>query len=73
MTKDANGASHRVHRGGGWPYDSSVLPGGVPRATRRRTRHSHLGLRLARVPVGKETVALPPPREERKPEDRRPT
>lgn len=62
----ANGASHRVNRGGGWNCEPESC-----RAARRHPfggvsppsdRHSVLGLRLARVPAGApsaESKALP--------------
>ena len=61
--KAADGASHGVWRGGGWNDDSWLC-----RAAYRYTfppsyRHFHLGLRLARVPVGTPSPAAksPPP------------
>jgi len=55
----ADGASRRVHRGGGWNANSEDC-----RAARRGTyppsaRDGALGLRVARVPVGKEVVKFP--------------
>ncbi|QDU21310.1 bifunctional serine/threonine-protein kinase/formylglycine-generating enzyme family protein [Urbifossiella limnaea] len=61
--KAADGASHGVWRGGGWNDDSWLC-----RAAYRYTfppsyRQFHLGLRLARVPVGTPSPAAksPPP------------
>jgi formylglycine-generating enzyme required for sulfatase activity len=62
---DADGPSYRVYRGGGsW--------GDVSRLCRAVIRYGHpsagrswnLGLRVARIPVGKEVVKFPPEEEE---------
>jgi uncharacterized protein (TIGR03067 family) len=65
--KDAKGASQRVLRGGCWLHDA-----GLCRASGRSSlwpsfRGGDVGLRLARVPVGKEIVKIAV--EEKKPAD----
>ena len=52
--KEANGASLRVPRGGGWVFDSGTCRAALRGAHAPSSRHNVLGLRLARVPVGKE-------------------
>ena len=51
-----NGASHRVRRGGGWHDDSGDCRAANRNAYPPSNRDNDLGLRLARVPVGKEPV-----------------
>ena len=56
MTTAADGASHRVQRGGGW-HNDPVLSRAANFYTNppsRRSYGSGFGFRLARVPVGKD-------------------
>ena len=52
--KDDKGASLRVHRGGSWGNDSGHCRAAFRDPNAPSLRHPHVGLRLARVPVGKE-------------------
>jgi formylglycine-generating enzyme required for sulfatase activity len=64
--KDDRGASRGVSRGGGWGHDAGYCRAAYRRTTDPPSHRGHdLGLRLARVPVGKETVKIAP--EEKKP------
>jgi len=63
--KDAKGASQRVRRGGGWYVGSGDCRAALRDAHPPSFRHFDLGLRLARVPVGKEIVKIAT--EEKKP------
>jgi formylglycine-generating enzyme required for sulfatase activity/predicted Ser/Thr protein kinase len=57
--KDPKAASERVERGGSWQHDAGHL-GAAHRVTLPPTaRVRVLGLRLARVPVGKQVVKFP--------------
>jgi formylglycine-generating enzyme required for sulfatase activity len=47
-------ASHRVTRGGGWTNDSWDCRAASRNGAEPSLRHFNAGLRLARVPVGKE-------------------
>ena len=53
--KDDNGASQRVYRGGGWGNNAAGVAGRHRRSNPPSRRSDSLGLRLARVPVGKES------------------
>jgi formylglycine-generating enzyme required for sulfatase activity len=50
----ADGASQRVLRGGGWYNTSVFCKAAFHFPFSPSQRHAHLGLRVARVPVGKE-------------------
>ena len=52
--KSADGASPRVYRGGGWNPESGACRAAVRAAFGPADRSNNLGLRLARVPVGKK-------------------
>ncbi len=52
--KVADGASLRVARGGGWHSDSGHVPAASRSAHPPSGQSNNIGLRLARVPVGKE-------------------
>jgi formylglycine-generating enzyme required for sulfatase activity len=54
--KDDKGASRRVYRGGSWFHIAGECGAAVRNTQPPSDRHSGLGLRLARVPVGKEIV-----------------
>lgn len=58
-------ASHRVARGGGWDQGDNGCLAAHRNAAPSSDRLHYLGLRLARVPVGKEPVAPPPPPEKK--------
>lgn len=64
-----NGASLRVGRGGGWDAGSGGCRAAARHAPAPNLRSGDLGLRVARVPVGKDVVAPPP--ESAKDPDRR--
>jgi formylglycine-generating enzyme required for sulfatase activity len=53
--KDPKAASHRVIRGGGWDYDSRDCRAAHRLAHAPSHPYFNIGLRLARVPVGKES------------------
>jgi formylglycine-generating enzyme required for sulfatase activity/serine/threonine protein kinase len=54
------GASQRVIQGGSWDFDSGHCRAANRHAGPPSVRYDNLGVRLARVPVGKEAVAPPP-------------
>jgi formylglycine-generating enzyme required for sulfatase activity len=55
--KEANGASRRVGRGGGWDNTSGLCTATFGLVVASSYRNDRLGLRVARVPVGKEPLA----------------
>jgi formylglycine-generating enzyme required for sulfatase activity/serine/threonine protein kinase len=58
--KTANGASFRVHRGGCWGDDAGICRSAVRHRDPSARRDFPVGLRVARVPVGKEIVRISP-------------
>jgi formylglycine-generating enzyme required for sulfatase activity len=54
------GVSGRASRGSSWPHNSGVFPAANRIAIPPSYQANDLGLRLARVPVGKEIVKLAP-------------
>jgi formylglycine-generating enzyme required for sulfatase activity/Leucine-rich repeat (LRR) protein len=62
--KGGDGASQRVQAGGCWDWSGGLCSASFRNACAPSNRSSGVGLRLARVPVGKEVVAPP----EKKPE-----
>ncbi len=65
--KSADGAPHRVARGGSWVSRSGHCRAAHRDADLLSLRDAKVGLRVARVPVGTEVVKIPP--EEKKPAD----
>jgi predicted Zn finger-like uncharacterized protein len=57
--KAADGASHRVHRGGGWFIDSGDCRAAFRSSALPSFQLGNLGLRLARVPIGPAVAAVP--------------
>ena len=70
---DPKAASHRVRRGGSWIYDAACCRAAFREAFPPSPRYNNLGLRVARVPVGKHVVAPPPAPPEKKAEGNPPT
>jgi formylglycine-generating enzyme required for sulfatase activity len=66
--KEANGASRRVGRGGGWDNTSGLCTATFGLIVASSYRNDRLGLRVARVPVGKHVVVPAPPPPEKKAE-----
>jgi formylglycine-generating enzyme required for sulfatase activity/serine/threonine protein kinase len=62
-----SGGSYRVSRGGSWLYAAGQCRSALRFWFSPESRYWDLGFRVARVPVGKELVKIPP--EEKKPAD----